>query len=291
VSVKAEECAVTSVVITRDRRETLLRTIGRLDVLNARVVVVDNGSSDGTAAALRARFPEVTVIRLACNLGASARVAGARAVATPFVAFSDDDSWWEPGALELAARTLLEHPGVGLVAARVLVGDDDRLDPVSAAMGRSPLVNATGSPGRRVLGFTACGAVCRTDAFLRCAGSAVRYGLGGEEALLALDLAAVGLACIYRPDVVAHHHPARGKSERTARHERDRIAARNDLWTAWLRLRPRDAARTSVYILRRSNGAGGVAALAGAAWVFAQRRPVPAVISNEFARLAAGRAG
>ena len=278
---------VTSVVITRNRRETLLATLRRLERTGAPIVVVDNGSTDGTPSAVRAEFGGVSVVALGRNLGATARAVGARAARTPFVAFSDDDSWWELGALELAVQTMLEHPAVGLVAARVLVGDEERLDPVSAEMERSPLANRTGAPGRRVLGFAACGAVCRTDALLRSAGADARYGVGGEESLLALDLAADGLACIYRPDVVAYHHPARRASSRATHRARDRVVARNDLWTAWLRLRPRDALLASVRIVRRPGGVhGALAAMRGVAWVVASRRSVPSAISREFSGLA-----
>src|SRR3954470_6572893 len=40
---------VTLVIITRDRREGLLRSLGRLEPGGPPVIVVDNGSSDGTA--------------------------------------------------------------------------------------------------------------------------------------------------------------------------------------------------------------------------------------------------
>jgi GT2 family glycosyltransferase len=268
----------------------LLGTIARLVGVGARVIVVDNGSHDGTPAAVRERFPQVSVIALDRNIGAAARTVGARAAATPFVAFNDDDSWWAAGALEVAAQTLLDHARVGLVAARVLVGDDERLDPVSAQMGRSPLANTTGAPGSRVLGFAACGVVCRRDAFLRCPSSDfTRYGVGGEEALLALDLAADGFACIYRSDVVAHHHPARSTSPHATHRSRNRIAARNDLWTAWLRLGRRDAIAESARVLRRNGGlVGAFAATNGVPWVIRNRKPVPATVSRAFRDLGRG---
>ncbi|HEU4346617.1 MAG TPA: glycosyltransferase, partial [Actinoplanes sp.] len=58
--------AVTVVVITRNRRAGLLRTLRRLADLPERppVIVVDNGSEDGTAAAVRAAFPAVEVVPL-----------------------------------------------------------------------------------------------------------------------------------------------------------------------------------------------------------------------------------
>ncbi len=119
---------VTVVIATRDRRPELLRTLGRLHELPDRppVIVVDNASADGSAAAVRDRYPAVTVRMLPRNAGAAARNTGVALAATPYVAFSDDDSWWEPGALSRAAAALDADPGLGLVAARTLVGPSPR---------------------------------------------------------------------------------------------------------------------------------------------------------------------
>ncbi|HEX4804514.1 MAG TPA: glycosyltransferase, partial [Conexibacter sp.] len=198
-------------IVTRDRRERLLATLERLRALPERppLAVADNGSRDGTAAAVRARHPGVTLLALPADRGAAARNAAVRALATPCVAFSDDDSWWAPGALARAADLLGAHPRVGLLAARVLVGAEERLDPTCAAMARSPLLDdgGAGAPGVPVLGFVACGAVVRRSAFLSVGGFDARYGIGGEERLLAGDLAAAGWLVRYEPSLVVHHWP------------------------------------------------------------------------------------
>ena len=54
------------------------------------IVVVDNGSRDGTAAVVRRAFPHVDLITLRRNLGACARNVGVRRARTPYVALSDD---------------------------------------------------------------------------------------------------------------------------------------------------------------------------------------------------------
>ncbi|MBP2707815.1 glycosyltransferase [Microbispora sp. RL4-1S] len=68
------------VVITWNRRREALTAVGRLVALPERphVVLVDNASSDGTAEAVRARFPEVEVVALPQNLGAVGRNIGTR---------------------------------------------------------------------------------------------------------------------------------------------------------------------------------------------------------------------
>ena len=66
---------LTVVIATRDRRSELSRTLDRLSELPERppVIVVDNGSSDGTAAMVRPRHPDVVLLAARTNLGAVAR--------------------------------------------------------------------------------------------------------------------------------------------------------------------------------------------------------------------------
>jgi GT2 family glycosyltransferase len=221
---------VTTVVMTRNRREGLLATLARLA---GPVVVVDNGSDDGTVAAVNALTrPDTTVIALRRNAGASARNVGVESARTPLVAFADDDSWWEPGALDLAAELFASHPRLALLAARLLVGASERTDPVSRHMAAAPLGSSPDLPGVDVLGFVACGAVVRRDAFLACGGFDRVVFFPGEEERLALDLAAAGWGLVYVDRVVAHHHPSPGRGDAD---DRARLIARNHLLTAVMR--------------------------------------------------------
>lgn len=275
------------VIATRDRRARLLATLDRLAALPERppVIVVDNGSSDGVVAAARAHAAAAQVVELGENRGTAARNVGVAAARTEYVAFNDDDSWWQPGALATAERLLDRHPRLALIAARVLVGPERRLDPTSAVMAASPLDGDAGSPGRRVLGFVACGAVVRRSAFLAVGGFEPRLGIGGEEELLAIDLAARGEWLAYVDDVVAVHEPAR-----TARPGRDRTTLRNSLLVAWLRRPAGDALRRSVELLAGERDLGQTTraladALRLAGWVARERRPVPRPLARELRTL------
>jgi N-acetylglucosaminyl-diphospho-decaprenol L-rhamnosyltransferase len=268
---------VSVVMVTRNRRARVLASLDRLGELPERppIVVVDNGSSDGTPEAVAGRHPRVRVIRLDRNAGAAARNAGVRAVETSLVAFSDDDSWWEPGSLARAARAFAARPSLGLLQARIVVGLAGTLDRTCAAMRQSPLPTPAGLPGPSILGFVACGAVARTRAFLESGGFHQRLGIGGEEELLAFDLAALGWELAYVDAVVARHHPDRS-DRRSGRTERQ---LRNALWTTWLRRRLPGALARSVAITRAAararRPAALVEALRGLPWVLRERHPLP----------------
>ncbi|MFC9113524.1 glycosyltransferase family 2 protein [Streptomyces sp. NPDC057092] len=220
------------VIATRDRRERLAVTLRHLSDLPERpeILVADNASTDGTPAMVTRDFPHVRVLPLPVNHGALARNHGARVLGTPYIAFSDDDSWWAPGALSRAADLFDAHPRLGLIAARTLVGPDAVPDPLNGLLAASPLGPAADLPGTQVLGFLACGAVVRRSAYLDAGGFHRLLFFGGEETCLAYDLAARGWGVTHCPDVVAHHHPAT-----SARPGRPAQQRRNEVLTAWLR--------------------------------------------------------
>jgi N-acetylglucosaminyl-diphospho-decaprenol L-rhamnosyltransferase len=95
------EAGVAVVVITYNRSQELLRTLGHLSHLPEQppIIVVNNGSPDAVAEAMGSRFPDVKVIDAGGNLGTVARNLGIEAAESPYVALCDDDTWWEAGAL------------------------------------------------------------------------------------------------------------------------------------------------------------------------------------------------
>lgn len=270
--------AVTIVMITHNRQAEALRSLEHLGRLPERptILVVDNGSGDGTAAAVASRFPQVKVLVLAENLGAAGRTIGVAHASTPYVAFCDDDTWWEPGSLSRAAHLFDVHPQVAVMTGRVLVGPEDREDPVCSQFEQSPLPDEPDLPGYPLLGFMAGASVIRRSAFLEAGGFEARFFIGGEEELLALDLATRGWSLRYVPELVVHHHPSPNRNPAARRW----CLLRNALWSAWLRRPLRSALRETVRLIRasprdRTALLGLGRALAGLPWVLSRRRVVP----------------
>jgi GT2 family glycosyltransferase len=280
------------VIATRNRCAELLRTLLELSRLRPRpaVVVVDNGSTDGTVTATEA-LGGIRLIRLRRNEGAVARNAGVRAATTPYVAFSDDDSWWAGDALPRAEEVFDRHPRLGLVAARTLVGPEEHDDPTSERMAASPLGREPGQPGPSVLGFLACSAVVRRDAFLAVGGFSRVLHFAGEETLLAYDLAARGWQLCYVDSVVAHHHPSEVRPDRLTR---DVLELRNEALVAWMRRPAAVAVGAGLGLLRRipkypPAGLAAAHALLRLPVALARRRRLPAEVEHRIRLLDAAR--
>jgi glycosyltransferase involved in cell wall biosynthesis len=238
----------TVVIATRNRRTSLSRSLEKLTALRPRppIIVLDNASNDGTGEAVRA-FDQVRLIRLPRNAGAAARNIGVRWATTPYVAFSDDDSWWAPDALARAEQIMDATPTLGLLAAETVIEPSGRRDPVSALMAASPLGHDPDLPGPSVLGFLACAAIVRRRAYLHAGGFSPVLHFAGEEALLAYDLAARGWALCYVDGVRAHHHPW---PQRPDLKRRNHLQLRNGTLIAWMRRPAGEAVRAAAALLR-----------------------------------------
>jgi GT2 family glycosyltransferase len=268
---------VTVAVITHNRRPELARTLGKLESLPERpaVIVVDNGSADGTAAYVRWHHPAVTLIAARRNLGAVGRNLALRRVTSPYVAFCDDDTWWDPGSLTRAADALDAHPDVAAVTARIVVEPSGEDDPIVPELAGSPVVGRSGLPGPALLSIMAGASVLRADAFRIVGGFSPRLWLGGEEELLCTDLITSGYWLCYLPAATVHHQasPARDATRRR------QLGIRNTLWFTWLRRPAGPAWRRTADLARTvprdaASAAAFAAALRGLPWVLRERRPV-----------------
>ncbi|MEN8505534.1 glycosyltransferase [Paraburkholderia sp. SIMBA_050] len=268
---------ISVVVLTHNRADELIATLERLLALPERpsIFVADNASGDNTVSLVRTLFPTVRVIECGANLGAAGRNRAAECVGTDYVAFCDDDTWWEPGSLERAVQLLDAWPNVGVLSARVVVGEARAPDPICAVMRASPL-GGDGLPGPALIGYMAGACVFRTALFREIGGYEPRLFIGGEEELVALDVLASGHAIVYCDQLTVHHHPSPARNSGLRR----RTLARNAAWIAWLRLPWQEACRATlrafgVWAREGTLLRDGVALLRGLAWALPRREVVP----------------
>lgn len=276
---------VSVVMITWNRREEALLALERLRTLPERpeVFVVDNGSTDGTAAAIADRHPWARLIASPTNLGAVGRTLGVDAARTPYIAFCDDDTWWEPGSLRAGADALEAHPRLGVVTARIVVEPGGEVDPIVAELENSPVAGPEWLPGPALGSFLAGASIIRREAYREVGGFHERLWLGGEEELMAADLASAGWELCYLEDLLVHHRASVLRDP----HLRRRHGIRNTLWFTWLR-RPLPAAlrRTRDVLASaprdRVTAAGVCDAVRGLPWVLRERRPLSPSVEARF---------
>ena len=126
----------------------------------------------------------------------------------------------------------------------------------------------------------------RRSAFVAAGGFHERLWLGGEEELLAVDLATAGWELCYVAELTVHHHASTLRDPT----KRRRDGLRNTLWFVWLRRPVRPALTRTIHLARtvprdRTSALAALDALRGAPWVLAERRRVPASVEARLSAL------
>lgn len=203
---------LTVVVITRNRRPELDRTLTRLAALPERppVIVVDKGS--------------------------------------------EDDTWWEAGALARCADAVDRHPEVAGVMARIVAQPAGTDDPIVPELERSPVAGHPRLPGPVLMSFMAGASMLRCAAFRAVGGFSPRLFPGGGEELLAADLVARGHLLCYLPAAVLHHEASTVRDPARRRW----LGIRNTLWFTCLRRPPPAALRRTAELGRCGAPGSGV---------------------------------
>lgn len=135
---------VTVVIVTFEGRRHLERCLPALKATcrdDVELIVVDNGSSDGTCRWLASAFPEVRVLALPRNLGfGEANRRGIVAARAPYVTLLNNDTVVEPGWLDALLGPLERDPDVAASCA------------VLRLLGHPEILNANGG-GMTWLGY------------------------------------------------------------------------------------------------------------------------------------------
>jgi hypothetical protein len=185
------------------------------------LIVIDNGSSDGTVELLRRRgIPHLT---LADNRGFAAAVnLGAARTVAPLVMPLNADTVLEPGAIPALAAALAADPGLGGVAPRILqlegegTGDPEaaRLYSAGQALTRDGRAFETGAGeaqteayGRPREVFGVCGAACllRREPFVELGGYDESYFSFYEDVDLNVRARIAGWRFAYEPAATVWH--------------------------------------------------------------------------------------
>jgi glycosyltransferase involved in cell wall biosynthesis len=172
------------------------------------VIVVNDGSTDDTAAVLAEYGPAIRVIDQPNGGMSNARNAGIRAARGEFIAFLDSDDWWLPGKLGRQVALLRQRPELGFCscAARVEDMDGALVNLWSCPQWQGSLLAYLFQGGASVPG--SCSAVLARRDLVLAAGAFDETLRGAEDPDLWIRLAAItDFTCIAEPLVVILRRP------------------------------------------------------------------------------------
>jgi GT2 family glycosyltransferase len=209
-----------SVVVVNWNRKELLRAC--LDSLRSQrevafeVILVDNGSTDGSADMAEREFP-FKVIRNRENRGfCAANNQGIEAAGGEFIALLNNDAEAEPGWLVALWRACTSAPNVGMAASKILVWEDPRLidkaghlifpDGQNRGRGSGAADNGQYDREEEVLWPDGSAALYRKAMLDQIGGFDEDFFAYGDDAELGLRARIAGWRCIYTPHAVARHH-------------------------------------------------------------------------------------
>lgn len=210
---------VSVIVLNRDGRPWLGPCLDGLAAQRGapafEVIVVDNASSDGSAAFVRERYPHVVVHETGRNLGfAGGNNAGARAARGRVLVFLNNDTVPSPDWLSRLHAALADHPDAGLATSRIVFLD--RPEVIDSAgdgyiraggafkhgHGRSAAAHAA---SREVFGACGCAFAIRRPLFESLGGFDETFFIYYEDVDLSYRARLGGARVWYAADAVVRH--------------------------------------------------------------------------------------
>ncbi len=235
---------ISAIVISRNRRERLAEALRPLSALEAEGIIdelllVDDGSTDGTSQMIRERYPHVTLVHLPSPQGIPrARNEGALHASHELVLFLDDDGVLENGAaLAEVARLLQAEERLAGVAFPVVQG----LENIQPQDCRAPRLRPAHT-------FYGGAALLKKRAFIEVGMYPGHFYYSHEEDDLALRLHArgYGLASCYE---IRFLHARADADKTAARLRKIFYYYRNRQWVIWRYLPWRAAIQESLITL------------------------------------------
>jgi O-antigen biosynthesis protein len=208
--------------------ETLER-LGRLDYPDRETIVVDDGSTDATAA-IAAAHPGVRLVSTPNRGLSAARNTGLEAATGEIVAYVDDDAYPDPRWLDYVALALRDGVHAGVGGPNLPVPDDGLV--------AESVANAPGGPVHVLLSDTVaehipgCNMAFRRDRLTAIGGFDPRFRVAGDDVDVCWRLQARGWTLGFHPAAVVWHH-RRGSVRRFWRQQRGYGRAEALLERAW----------------------------------------------------------
>jgi hypothetical protein len=234
-----------SVIIPNWNRRGLLRacllSLAAQTCRDFEVIVVDNGSSDGSPEMVAAEFPQTVLLRNAENRGFCAAVnQGIRQARGEYIALLNNDAEADPRWLEELARGITAEPGVGMCASKILCHEQRNVidkaghlifpDGQNRGRGSGQLDRGQFDRREEALLPDGCAAFYAARVFAEAGLFDEDFFAYADDAEMGLRARLAGFRCLYIPGAVVYHHLGATLGRFSA--ERLRLVERNRMWLA-----------------------------------------------------------
>lgn len=222
-----------------DHLGVCLRSLSKQTFSNSEIVLVDNGSTDGSIEFVRREFPEVKLILLHTNTGfAVALNKGITETSSPYIALLNNDTEVEPRWLELLVEGLKTYPDVGATACKMLnFYSRDVIDAAGDILTRSGTAEPRGYGEKDsgqynirqfVFGPCAGAALYRREVFDQVGLFDESFFMYYEDVDLDFRIQRQGWQVLYVPSSVCYHK--RGATSRTMHRLTVKLHVRNNIF-------------------------------------------------------------
>ena len=212
--------SVSVIVVNWNRKELLrlcLNSLATQSLPPLEVIVVDNGSTDGSSEMVEREFPNSIIIRNRENRGfCAANNQGIAAAQGDLIALLNNDAEADPHWLAALASVLENRPGVGMAASKILVHSDPaRIDKVghlifldgqNRGRGSGQLDQGQFDCVEEVIWPDGCAAMYRREMLNRIGGFDEDFFAYADDAELGLRARIAGWSCLYAPGAKVFHH-------------------------------------------------------------------------------------
>lgn len=220
---------ISVLIVTWNRREDVLETIRSVyeqTYENIEIVVVDNGSVDGTIIALRQAYPAVRIVELDQNIGISAgRNAGIVTAKGDIILCLDSDASPAVDTLTNIVRKFQSKPEIGVINSKIVDADTMKIGKAGWIYSENDKVDQDSE--FLSYSFSEGGAAIRRDVFDKVGLFWERLFFGSEGMDFSLRVLDAGYKILYYPAALFYHRTSHQSRIRGG--ERERLVFINTL--------------------------------------------------------------
>jgi len=225
-----DNCLVSFIVLTYNRKDELIQALKSIQSQSyhpKEIIVVDNGSTDGSSTLIKESFPSVKLIRLNNNVGVGrGKNIGIQNAQGDVLIFIDDDAFFvDRNSTKLIVNRLLSEENLGLIGCKIFNLPKNGIDRKEIPRRDKKIIEHE----HETTYFVGTGFALKRKVIESVGLFPEDYFYSGEELDLSFRMIEAGFKIIYFPKVVVYHNVSpKGRPV----WQRSYYLTRNRIWLA-----------------------------------------------------------